>query len=468
MNRVGYTSSLILFILFLLLTSLNAQVQVSGNNYLEYSTNNEKDTTAFENWAEAQVTYLQKYRVGLRYEIHQPPQTFSFDTSGHGIYQRYAEYRGGSINVRAGNFYALLGRGLVLRSYENRTLRWDTNIDGVKLDAHHSLIDIKLLAGRPRDRSGVRHRALTAGEITLKPLRLIHFGATYLSTHLPSVQNGRVNWGSLYTEVNHKFGSLYGEYARKDVPGVSDAGDAVYLNGNLFIGALSLQVELKDYDRFDVTEGVTYNNPPLVAQEHLFTLLNRHQLVQNANDERGFLAQISYPVIEDGVLTLNASQTERHNRQKLYQEFFAQFDWLSSFGWEFLWVISRQQDASARYLNFVSSTSIDFSNYNALKLVYEHQHTRVLLSDRQFYSQAVQISFSHAPTWTVSFLGEHSTDQFANRNYWAGLQLDVNFLKNFDLSVFGGTRRKGKICAGGVCVVKPELEGLEVLLISRF
>jgi hypothetical protein len=40
--------------------------------------------------------------------------------------------------------------------------------------------------------------------------------------------------------------------------------------------------------------------------------------------------------------------------------------------------------------------------------------------------------------------------------------------EDLDLSIFAGRRRQGKICIGGVCVVKPELEGAEITLAARF
>ncbi|RMF55269.1 MAG: hypothetical protein D6748_15470, partial [Calditrichaeota bacterium] len=276
-----------------------------------------------------------------------------------------------------------------------------------------------------------------------------------------------VRWGSLLGEINHRLGSLYLEYAERWNPDNKKMGDALFISNNIFLGAFSFLLEFKDYDAFDISEAVTYNNPPLVAQEHLFTLLNRHQLVQNANDERGFLFQLSYPVIEDGILTVNTSLTENHQKAKLYQEYFAQFDWLTPNDWEFIWLASYQKDAAGRYLNFVSSSSFEVSSYNSLKFIYEHQHTRILLTDRQFYSQFVQLGFSHAPTWTISFLGERTTDQFSSRSVWAGVQLDLNVFEKIDFSLFAGTRRKGKICAGGVCVTKPELEGIELIMTTR-
>jgi hypothetical protein len=41
------------------------------------------------------------------------------------------------INITAGNFYKLFGRGLILKSYEDRNIRIDNNLLGVKVEANY-------------------------------------------------------------------------------------------------------------------------------------------------------------------------------------------------------------------------------------------------------------------------------------------------------------------------------------------
>jgi hypothetical protein len=46
--------------------------------------------------------------------------------------------------------------------------------------------------------------------------------------------------------------------------------------------------------------------------------------------------------------------------------------------------------------------------------------------------------------------------------------LDLTVGDNHNLSLGVGSRRKGKVCAGGICVDKPALDGFEIKLLSRF
>jgi len=99
-------------------------------------------------------------------------------------------------------------------------------------------------------------------------------------------------------------------------------------------------VEYKDYDQFNLTERtinkdpsseLTYNNAPAVAREHLYTLMNRHQLVQNANDEKGYLVELTYSFRDAAVFTLSHSKTDNQKDLLVYQEYYGQIEWDPSY-----------------------------------------------------------------------------------------------------------------------------------------
>ena len=71
--------------------------------------------------------------VGFRYEAFLPPFENKPDSLRQGITQRYTEAAFSSGGFRLGNFYEIFGRGLLFRSYEERSLGVDSNMDGVLL-----------------------------------------------------------------------------------------------------------------------------------------------------------------------------------------------------------------------------------------------------------------------------------------------------------------------------------------------
>ncbi len=486
-----------LFSLFLFLPSLVAfsQIKISGNIHLERASAKKEQSRYFENWSDLALN-KGDFRVGGRFVFHEPPASFGQQDTTWGLAQRFLEYKRNNFSIRVGNFYSLLGRGLILRSFDNRTLRWDSNIDGLKVDYRSQKIEAQILAGKPRKTrlnvsdliktkaraSGEELPALYGGEMKFKPTNMLHFGGTYLYTAEDAQHTMGFQRGSLFGKLNFDLASLYGEYAVLPYPESYHLydGSALYFAGNLFLGDLNVTGEFKSYKNFAFYDGLI-NNPPTVTREHLFTLLNRHQLVQNANDEKGFLVEMDYPVAESGVATAEYCITRDSLQNVVYREWYGQFEMDEFLGGEWLWAAGRQKEYTRRYLNFVANATYALSDYYSIKIIFEHMHARdeATQPDRMYYDQLITIGLSKAPKWTLSFLGEHSTDQTVDEHdvpglaktkhfYWAGGQLDVNVYKNFDLSVFGGTRRQGKICIGGVCVVKSELQGVEVTLIGRF
>ncbi len=381
----------------------------------------------------------------------------------------------------------------MLRSFENRTLRWDSNLRGAKAEFNHRYADLEILAGEPRKArlgpdeqekktpaSGVRLPWMYGGELKIKPSNSFGAGGIFLHTESQPQTDNASNRTAAFAEVNLSNGGFYGEYATTD----RNDGQGIYLSANLFVGALSLLGEYRNYQDIGFEEGLL-NNPPTVFQEHLFTLLNRQQLIQNPNNERGFLIEAGYPVSEYSVLTTSYSRTENDAGFLLYKDVFAIYEHDDFQGGEWVWAAGRQEDILGRYLNWVTSVAYDFGNYKSLKIIYEHQHAKfpetTTLSARQHYDQLLTMELGLSSGLGISFLGEHSTDQFADlkslndnltskkkHHYWIGGQIDATFAgERLQATLFAGQRRKGKVCIGGVCVVKPELEGLELIFTAR-
>lgn len=452
-----------------LITSLVfAQHQFNFITYNLLSVNNNTNKAYFENWTELDYSY-KKFQLGLQMEAHDPPVPYSADTSGYGLYQRYVGYNGDNFQVTVGNFYTMLGRGLVLRSFENRSLRWDTNIDGVNFNFQTKYVDGKLLSGKPRDRSGDRLERLDGGELTIKPLESFHFGSSFFSTK--DDQNISNSRGSIYTNFYLPSMSLYTEYAsRKDGDLEWGNGHAFYLSGDLFVKSITLHAEYKEYDNYHLYgNGLhDYNNPPTVVREHMYTLLNRHQHVLKLNNEKGWLVETNIPIFDFALSTWSYSKTTNLEGDELFDEVFGQAEIFYSENWNWILAGGLEEDRESEYKNFILSSSYNLDYVNAIKFIYEHQHVKIKLTDRQFYNQIYLIEYSRSPYFTLSMIFERATDQYSNEDGWLGIQADVHIFNNYELSLFGGSRREGKMCAGGVCVYKPAFEGIEAIFQYRF
>lgn len=99
-----------------------------GLNYLvpesPYATNNYLKLNYFWKSLEA----------GIQYENYLPPLVgYSESLEGHRLVQRYLSYKSAKFEATAGTFYEQYGNGLILRTFEDRSLGINTTLDGLNL-----------------------------------------------------------------------------------------------------------------------------------------------------------------------------------------------------------------------------------------------------------------------------------------------------------------------------------------------
>lgn len=74
------------------------------------------------------------FKAGVRLESYLPRiQGYPDRFDGTGLGMRYVGYSNDFVDVTLGNFYEQFGSGLLFRSYEDRALGYDNNMDGMRL-----------------------------------------------------------------------------------------------------------------------------------------------------------------------------------------------------------------------------------------------------------------------------------------------------------------------------------------------
>ncbi|GAB4177157.1 MAG: hypothetical protein Kow00108_12660 [Calditrichia bacterium] len=454
-------------ILFMVLAGYG-QVKYSGWHYGEFSRYTDREKNYYESWTEFLVR-KNNLEAGLRFQNHTPPQPFSLEKEGSRFSQYFVRFSNKFLKLSLGTFYGIMGRGLVFQSFENRTIRWDTNVMGGKLDWNYKKLRGSLMIGKPRDRAGNRIEMLYGGSVSGNLFRKTNLGINALTTE--TIDNSRQNWGSVFLEHKNKFSGIYGEIAASRNNQFPERnGHALFLALDAYLTEITFHAEYKNYHRFALSYGslYNYNNLPLAFKEHVFTLLNRKQHLVNGNNEAGYLFEFSGPMGEVANWLINYSRTENRQGREMYREWYGQFEYFPSDRVETIMAAGLEYDLEARYINLVMAPTYYINYTNSVKLQLEHQHEKIKLTKRQFYNQLFTLTYSNATGFSLSVVAERTTDQFSEKDMWIGGQLDVNLIKNLDLSVFGGSRREGKICVGGVCVHKPEFEGLELIINYRF
>ena len=277
------------------------------SNQMEYSWDTEDQEETFENWLD--VNYrLDILTTGLRFEAFQPSKSGQRKEEISFIYFQVEK---DGIDLRAGDYYAIFGRGLTLRSYEDRDLRVDNKLTGLKVQGYWDKLEATLLAGRPPRKDRDNADEMRGLDFSLLPAPGLRFGYSYVALEGPAVTGKGTELTAIRSEATRGPVSFYGELARR----FNRGGYGLYLSSNLALSGMALTVEFKDYDRIALRtgDGLEYNSPPALTREHTYSLFRRHPHTLDLDDETGLQAEASLSPFEDTSVLLNYSYTAVHH-----------------------------------------------------------------------------------------------------------------------------------------------------------
>jgi len=449
------------------------------SNQMEYSWDTEDQEETFENWLD--VNYrLDILTTGLRFEAFQPSKSGQRKEEVSFIYFQVEK---DEIALRAGDYYAIFGRGLTLRSYEDRDLRVDNKLTGLKLQGYRDKLEVTLLAGRPPRKDRDNADEMRGLDFSLLPAPGLSFGYSYVALEGPTTTGKGTEITAIRSEAYRGPVSFYGELAQR----FNRNGYGLYLSSSLALSGLALTAEFKDYDRIALRtgDGLEYNSPPALTREHTYSLFRRHPHTLDSDDETGLQVEASLSPLEDTSVLLNYSYTAGHDGGSFAQhepELFG--DWGGPVFREAYIEVSRElghkaslavaggksrlEEATAH--TGVVDLSIYLDDLNSLRCELQGQHTE---EHGEHDDHMLTVEYTRAPGLSLSFVGERTNKSDLQKlpgeaNRWFFTQLDVQLTDNHDLTLFLGSRQGGFICTGGRCRWEPEFEGLELKLLSYF
>jgi hypothetical protein len=344
-------STLLVTILFLLLalpSALRAQgsgVQYSISDDFRYGIGQQFDLDNvnrkeyFENLLATRL-YLGDLTVGFRLQVDKPRE-YGRDTVG--IKEYYAEYRRDGLRARGGTFYNLVGRGLVMNTFESRPIGFDTQTEGVRLDYDNGDIAAGAWGGVMNypdiiNSKRVEEYRLRGASGEVRPIRELSIGGSFLSASGNKTAAGFIRpfdayLREVYAQGNYGGFRTYINYADKRTVIDSSSrtrttspfyGYGYYGLAGYNAGVFSITAELKDY-RFDLlepseqqigsrsTRALPFQNPPTLIPEYDKALLARNPHTPDHSDELGFHLEALFYPSENLTLTLLAVGGSRHN-----------------------------------------------------------------------------------------------------------------------------------------------------------
>jgi hypothetical protein len=333
-----------------LFAQLNLKVDASVNNLFrygngyEYAARSKYAKEYFENLTDARLS-VNDIIFGVRYEVSDP---IEFGLNFKGIRKRYIEYRNHDVGIqlRAGDYFDIVSRGLSLNVFEDRGLGYDTGIDGVRIryakDFGRNLNFRTQILGGDINYSDIfnperiENYRIRSANVEFSPLKSLLFGLNYVHSRgrLPEIVDTTIVKTDLpeaYLNFNIPNFQFYASYAHKvslvdpntvyPQP-ITAFGDGFYSSVTFTKGDIGIILDYKNY-RFDLTapgnRSVTrptrmlpYQNPPTAVREHTSFLISRNPHVVDFNDEVGGQVEIFYSLTDNLFFNLNTAIASRH------------------------------------------------------------------------------------------------------------------------------------------------------------
>ena len=515
MNKFSHTFSLLIIIIIVFSSSILAQTGMRLNimpeglgfsNQLEYSYDVDLKREILENWLN--LDYSKGiFSTGLRYSIFQPNDPDPSISRGKDKYAAidfiYFDVAIGNrmegLDILVGNYYALVGRGMLLKSFEDRSIRIDNNLLGLKVIGKYEGFILTALSGMPENSQADRKDILHLADIEYRNLKWLKLGGTYASNLPPVDEIARTDMASvralpsfwnidIYTEYGVKMNADVQKNAFDDSESI--IGQGFYGNLNLYLGSLSLLGEFKHYDNFAFTtqDGtVFYNLPPSVRLEYTYMLPNRHPSPLDPNNEQGYQVAAAYSLDDETYFNTaytitktlpgdsyfqRINDTDNPVQTQLKEFYFqGQRDWSSSFTTIAAFAFNEELTSNTKNITPILELRYYFKDINTIKLIFEHQHSTNKTTDEQHYTDVLLLEYLRSPRFNVALVAElETTEPEAGnivRKFWGFVQVGYKLGYHTDISLLIGTRQAGNICIGGVCRFEPEFRGIELKMLTR-
>lgn len=489
------------------LFAADAFAQLYGTNKFEFQYGNlpyeeNKDLTTSYN--QLNLFYDQgKINVYGRFEHFLTPFN---ERNYFSLTQKRLQYQDDYFNVRVGNFYETIGRGLLLRSYEipgsvyedaaNRTrYAFNRDLEGVSIGYENDWVEAMVLHSRPllntlppnfKPDSARRPDLVEAVQSNFYLTNDISIGGAFMRSHTDG-REGYREFGSLMYNANLPFDiQLYGEYAFET--GISlfqfknQDSYALYSGLNYFYESFGLSFEYKNYNRFRLGNG--YNDPPSLIKEHTYPVLNRSIHVLETSNESGFQFEAFYN-FEDGHSLVANITTARNkifntfNYREYFLEGYYQYNDFLSFKAFLDYAVDELEGEEDRIsAGFITDKSFNYEWTLTVDLQYQ-TFTRSFDPNRSENYYAT-VSVNIIPDFVFSAVLEASSDPQLTDNpntfpkietamrTWYGGNIRYKINQSHTLDVFAGQRRGGPACTSGICYEILDFEGIELLFSTRF
>ena len=434
-----------------------------------------------------------EYMIGLRIDSS---LDYSPLDDRHILANRFVEINRNGVNLRVGDFYHVIGKGLslsVAKLFEQEGLEHtlESSIRGSRISLNRNRYSIELFGGTIGGTDSENSDYLKGGTAGYKFGNSVGLHFTYLDADIVTGLSTEWDDYSIQTlglDIPYFAGiarasgeiSLLQHKIRSTDERVR--GHAVYLESGLDLGEVSIQVEYKDYDHFDFK----YSRPPSLESEDLDIIAT--QFNTEVIDISGTAGRIDYrpgqgPALIYGKLSFFNDTPDDHPLWGAYtreiSHYLTGFEmYFGDVGYVNMLAGYREEDASSPLLFFSDNNTWHYQ-INAfysfsprLSIEADWKSKRYESDIYNSYEDRAFLALHSVSRGIVTLFYERSNDPelrlATNKTEWWAGQIEVKLSSSNSISATWGATKGGVKCSGGVCQAFPPFEGLRLEMIYRF
>ena len=373
------------------------------------------------------------------------------------VYRKYVQYNSKHLKIHLGDFYSLLGRGLVLSVLKNDDVLRERTILGGDVHYNKGRIDMRALAGRIKDETGKQEWNVAGAEAGLEFIKN-HTVAAHFS-YIDDVDTQQMMGTRLTYSVSLQGNKLFKDFGYYTEFAVLDFEDETRDTGYGFYSVVSYNkshfngfLEFKRYKDFNNE----MNNPPVS---------DRTDEVSTLGDNSGARVYLQYSFSEpDITLFFNAGRYKEYeysgnhfyggvNIEDLWERLSLSF----SYGVRDIVYSVKKLDGQLIY-QFSGTWSTEFSIKDK-----RYRDDSLVFTETDYIFQV-----SYSPYISVYVIHQYSHNKVIDLNYFYSGGIKIYLSGGTAVELSGGTIRGGQVCAGGQCFVMPPFKGVKFSLLHTF
>jgi len=490
---MGIVRKMIFISSLLTIPFITLKAQVKGTNLMEYQYGKlPGDTNSISSiYDRAVINYFNKLvKASVALEQYHTP----YDERNYLKLTQYSiQYNSDPLEVKIGNFYETIGRGLLLRSFEipgaileDLSYRsrhyFNHDILGFVAKYRYKSFATKAMYGRPlnyvfpptQDEKTRRPDIIEAiysdysfkGQtVGASALRLTNAGGS--KAYAMATASGSLSPKiSYYTE----FAKNISEFAINDFSASSPY--AFYGNINLVFEKTGITAEYKNYNNFLLGSGI--NEPPALVKEYTYKLLNRSTHVLQPANESGYQLEAYYTFKNLSTITLNNTiAVNDFGKKYVFQEYFAEYDFTIKGKHDAKLFADYAEDPFAlEEHRFTAGSYFEWKIFKSSNIKTEYEFQAFNRSGESVQNHVLTLGYAWKSKIICSLTTEYSNDSFETDEdtykVWLGANIKYQLNNENSIQLFAGQRRGGPACNAGICYEVLDFNGVEIRLTSRF